>query len=847
MSRSACASFDQNLEGKSMLADGCRIRNAPESLLSLLQFTATLSIWICGLTNSGQLLSAEPGRSLKYDVHERALWTTSRVHGQPDPPDAYTTERIFPNLSFVEPLSMCPVPGHNKFCVATRSGKIYTFDNVPDVKQAQLLIDLGKTIYGVAFHPNFEDNGYFFVTNFANPSLTESAGAHLSRFCVDSQQAMTASLHSQEIILKWPSGSHNGGCIQFGPDGYLYLSIGDNSGIGDELLTGQDISDLSGSLLRIDVDQPSAGKLYSIPPDNPFAGDAGARGEIWSFGHRHVWKFSFDEQHRLWAGDVGQDLWEAIYLIEKGGNYGWSIREAGHPYRPERPQGPGEIKKPIVEHSHSHFRSVTGGYVLQSDRLGELKGAYIYGDYDTGAIWALKYEAGQVSMHEKLADTQLRIVEFAQDKTGDVYLVDFVGGGIHQLIRTPESHVETQPSFPSKLSETGLFSSPADYVPASGLIPYAVNAPLWSDGAVKDGFIALPGDSKIEMDAVFYPHAPDYSDLGWKFPDGTVLVKTFSMALDQNRPSELHRLETRILHFRQMPGDDAEYGAQVWNGYTYVWNAEQTDATLLGEDGLDRELVIIDPAAPGGKRNQTWHFPSRAECALCHTMGSKYVLGVTTLQLNRDYDYGGHVENQLAVLNRLGVFERPLPAKPEELPALVNYREEKQPLHLRARSYLHANCAHCHRKWGGGNTDFELQASSRLTDTGVLNARPSHGKFGLSDPRILVPGEPERSLVWHRMLLANGEGRMPHIGSNVPDHDAIAMLESWIQGLDGSQRQLSLAGALRPRLPASPLWQFFSNLWPRVIAILGAFCLYRLWWWSADQTTPPGRSQRSVA
>jgi hypothetical protein len=153
---------------------------------ALLRFIAVLSIWICGLTNSGTLLSVEPEPSFEYDVHQRALWTTSQIHGQPDPPDAFTTERIFPALTFVEPLAMCPVPGHNKFCVATRSGKIYTFDNAPDVKEAQLLIDLGKSIYGVAFHPDFENNGYFFVTNFSNPSLTDSAGAHLSRFCVES-------------------------------------------------------------------------------------------------------------------------------------------------------------------------------------------------------------------------------------------------------------------------------------------------------------------------------------------------------------------------------------------------------------------------------------------------------------------------------------------------------------------------------------------------------------------------------------------------------------------------------------------------------------------------------------
>ena len=226
-------------------------------------------------------------------------------------------------------------------------------------------------------------------------------------------------------------------------------------------------------------------------------------------------------------------------------------------------------------------------------------------------------------------------------------------------------------------------------------------------------------------------------------------------------------------------------------------------------------------------------------------MGSKYVLGITTLQMNREYDYGGHVENQLAVLNRLGMFERPLAVEPGKLPALVDYRDTNQPLHLRARSYLHANCAHCHRKWGGGNTDSELQASLPLTDTGVLNARPSHGKFGLPDPRILVPGKPERSLVWYRMRLANGEGRMPHIGSNVPDHESINMLEHWIQGLDDDQNQWSLSGALRPRLPASRLWLFISLVWPPAISILVAFCLYRLWRWVANQTTSPSTATRS--
>jgi uncharacterized repeat protein (TIGR03806 family) len=457
---------------------------------------------------------------------------------------------------------------------------------------------------------------------------------------------------------------------------------------------------------------------------------------------------------------------------------------------------------PLVEHPHSDFRSITGGYVCQSERLPELKGAYIYGDYDTGKLWSLKLEGsspggGKVVEHRQLSDTQIRIVEFAQDRSGEVYVVDFVGGGLHRIVRA-EHEVATKP-FPRKLSETGLFASTKDYTPASGLIPYSVNAPLWSDGAEKDRFIALPGDSKIEFDSVVYPHGKEYSDAGWRFPDGTVLVKTFSMEMETGKAASLRRLETRILQHRRMPGNDDEYGAQVWLGYTYVWNEDQTDAELLAAEGLDRELTIKDAAAPGGQRTQVWRFPSRAECALCHTMASKYVLGVTTLQMNRMHEYDGRLENQLTVLEKLGVLQDKLPKPPEELPQLADYRNPSDELHLRARSYLHANCAHCHRKWGGGNAEFELQASIPLTQTLAVDTRPGQGNFNLKDPRVLVPGEPNRSLILHRMQL-EGLGRMPHIASQVVDQEAVSMIRQWIGSLS-DRTLLDAPGAIHPRLP----------------------------------------------
>ncbi len=730
-----------------------------------------------------------------FSLEKRELWTTGNIHGTPEPPDPFTTQNAFPKLKLFEPLSVGLVPGSQRFGVATRPGKIFTFEIKPDVDHADLLLDIKQTTYGVAFHPQFAQNGFLYVTYVVEPDKPK--GSRLSRFQVKPGQPPVADPDSEQIILEWPSGGHNGCCIRFGADGFLYLATGDGSGIADGLQTGQDITDLLGSILRIDVDHPDGSRPYSIPKDNPFVGRADARGEIWSFGHRQVWKFSFDNQQRLWAGEVGQDLWEMVYLIQKGGNYGWSVNEGKHPFRPERPKGPGKFVPPIIEHPHSDFRSITGGYVSQSDRLPELKGAYIYGDYDTGKLWSLKYSGGKVTEHRQLTDTQIRIVEFAQDGAGEVYLVDFASGGLHRIVKAPPQ-VETKP-FPRKLSETGLFASTKDHVPAAGLIPYSVNAPLWSDGAEKDRFIALPGDTRIEFDDVVYPHGPEYSDVGWRFPDGTVLVKTFSLETEAGKAASLKRLETRLLQYRKMPGNDDEYGAQYWYGYTYVWNDEQTDADLLAAEGLDRKLIIKDTAAPGGQREQVWRFPSRAECALCHTMAAKYVLGVTTLQMNKAHNYDGKVANQLSVLEKLGVFQDKLPKPPAELPRLADYRNEKESLHHRARSYLHANCAHCHRKWGGGNAEFELQASIPLTQTLAVNTRPGQGTFKLTDPRILAPGEPNRSLILERMKL-EGLGRMPHVASKIVDQQAVNVVRDWIASLS-DKTLLETPGAIHPRLP----------------------------------------------
>lgn len=721
---------------------------------------------------------SEPKPRKDFGIDKRVAWTTSNVQGSPEPPPPYVLENAFPKLKFDSPLELAPVPGTNRLVVAQQHGKLFTFENKTDAGEKHLLLDVKQNVYGLALHPKFAENGYLYVVSIRENEKPN--GTELLRFKLKQKDPPEADPNTKTVILTWPSGGHNGGCIRFGPDGYLYIVTGDGSGIADQLETGQKIDDLLGSFLRIDVDKTDGEKNYSIPKDNPFVAMKDARPEIWAYGLRQAWRFSFDKATGdLWAGEVGQDLWEMVYRIEKGGNYGWSVQEGLHPFRPLRPKGPTPILTPVIEHNHHEFRSITGGYIYHGKRLPELQNAYIYGDYDTGRVWMLRYDGKtkKVTEQRELNDTQLRIVSWGEDQEGEIYAVDHQGGSLHRLKpATPQA--ADLPKFPRKLSETGLFSSTKEHVPAPGVIPYSVNAELWSDNAFKERFMAIPGNAKIDFDAMTYPQPAPGALPGWRFPNGTVMVKTFSLEMEPGNPKTRKRLETRLLVGERVLGSE-EVGDQVWLGYTYLWNDEQTDAELIEFKGLDKKYEIQDAQAPGGKREQVWHFPSRTECTLCHTMSAKYVLGVNTLQANRDHDYGNCVANQLSTFEHIGLFSKPLPQKPDMLPKAVNYRDTTQDLNARARSYLHANCSHCHRKWGGGNAEFQLLFTQPLKESGIINVKPAHGAFDLKDARLVAPGEPDKSLIHHRMT-RTGLGRMPHVASNVVDKEGEALIREWI-------------------------------------------------------------------
>ena len=710
---------------------------------------------ICGLA-ALTVCGAAPADDLaRAPTTERVPWTSSRIVGSPEPPPRFELSPAFPNLLFAQPTVLTSAPGTDRLFVGTRKGLVLSLPPDPATQTADLILDTKREVYGIAFHPDFTENRYVYL--FITERKPDPPRTRIARFQTAAKPPFVIDPDSEHIILEFPSAGHDGGCLKFGPDGCLYIGVGDGGNANDKHNTGQYLGDLLASIVRIDVDGAHSAASYAIPPDNPFLETPGARPEIWAYGFRQPWKFSFDrETGDLWVGDVGQQLWEMVYRVERGGNYGWSIMEGPQRFRPNRKQGPTPIIPPAHAYQHHEGRSVTGGFVYRGRRFPELYGQYLFADYETGRVWGLDTQSLQ---RTQLALTDADIAGFAEDHAGEQYLLSHEDGRIYEL--RPAKPVDQPHPFPRKLSDTGLFASVADLQPAPGVVPYTVNVPLWSDGADKDRLLALPGESTM----TFQPDAP------WTFPDKTVLVKTFSLETELDNPASSRRLETRILTLQ----------GKNWAGYTYVWNDDQTDADLLGPGPLKRDYTIHDPDAPNQTRTQTWYFPSRADCRLCHN-GSYKVIGVNTAQINRHYGHGQGPANQLATFQSLGLFAEPLPDELDELPRLTPLDDESASIDSRVRSYLHANCAHCHRYKGGGNSDFKLLANLPLNETGTLDVPPLHDALGLDNARLIAPGEPDRSLILHRMT-TTARGRMPQIATSQVDDAAVSLLRRWIEEL----------------------------------------------------------------
>jgi quinoprotein glucose dehydrogenase len=355
-------------------------------------------------------------------------------------------EPAFPKLRIARPIVITHAGDQSgRIFVASQLGTIYTFDNSTDVEEATVFFDhSAKVMYkdkeneegllGFAFHPNYAKTGEFFLFYTAKEDDHVSV---ISRFRVSKDDAGKADVTFEEELLRVPQPfwNHNGGTIEFGPDGYLYIALGDGGKGGDPFKNGQNLATLNGSILRIDVDNRSGDRNYAIPQDNPFIDVAKARPEIYAYGFRNVWRFSFDRKTgTLYAADVGQKLWEEINIVTKGGNYGWNLREGKHAY--EDGSGPKpQLIEPIFEYHHDIGKSITGGVIYRGKSVPALNGMYVYADYVSGNIWALEHKAaGQVIANHSISNLNdsgenLPIITFGEDEDGEVYLTTQMGGG----------------------------------------------------------------------------------------------------------------------------------------------------------------------------------------------------------------------------------------------------------------------------------------------------------------------------------------------------------------------------------------------------------------------------------
>ena len=350
--------------------------------------------------------------SKAFGIEHRVPWTRSRVVGFPDPPLPYRVAKAFPKLKVFQPVYLAEEPGTDNLLAVQHlgswagPGKVIRFRNDADIDSAETLLENDRLIYGLTFHPRFRENGYVYLIS-NGPVDAENKQNRISRFTIDRQPPYRLDPKSEMVILEWDSNGHNGGDLAFGPDGYLYHAAGDGTSDSDVNLRGQEMSHLTCKMLRIDVDHPSDGKNYFVPPDNPFVGQPGIAPETWAYGFRNPWRITFDARTGdLWVGQNGQDLWEQAYVVHKGENYGWSVNEGSHPFQPTRQRGPTPIVMPTIEHPHSEMRSLTGGVVYYGDKFPELNGVYVYGDFGTGRIFGARYERGKVTWHKELARTR---------------------------------------------------------------------------------------------------------------------------------------------------------------------------------------------------------------------------------------------------------------------------------------------------------------------------------------------------------------------------------------------------------------------------------------------------------
>jgi glucose/arabinose dehydrogenase/regulation of enolase protein 1 (concanavalin A-like superfamily) len=724
--------------------------------------------------------------------------------------EGFSLRPLFPGLVFDNPVAVTTPPGEtNRLFVVERKGRIMVVTNL-SAPDKTVFLDLTGSVHsdyleagllGLAFHPGYATNGSFFVFRTrltTTEGITNALHDELSRFEVSPTDPHRANPASEKRVWAEYDASveHNGGDLHFGPDGYLYVSLGNGPDPATWAARQQPIDQgFFEGIIRIDVDHrpgnlppnphPGISDQYLVPHDNPFVGATSSGGatvdptrvrtEYYAIGLRNPWRMSFDTMTgTLYCGDVGAGQLEEIDVIERGGNYGWPYLEATN-VTDLRGQAPVGFQSSSPLYSYLHGRgtnegsAVVGGVVYRGFAVPELYGAYIFGDNPSGHIWALRHE-GQAVENVQPLTSEPGVSAFATDpRNGDVLVVNHTSGVIKRLAFVAAGSV---PPFPDTLAATGLFADVTTLSPAPGVRPYSVNVPFWSDGTSKSRWFWLPNGQSITFS----------TNASWLFPAGMIWVKHFELRLTNNAVQSTRRLETRVL----VKNDEGVYGV------TYRWGDSMTNASLVPENGMNETFVVQDG---GMNRTQVWNYLARHECLVCHTPSAGYALGFGTAQLNRSCDSPGCVGNQIQALSDQGCFTSSIPDV-RSLRALAHATNSSYPLEYRVRSYWAANCSQCHNPSGVDTVAWDARVTVPISAAKVIDVIPAFnlGAVGTLDNgvvvvgpgspenRIIKPNAPSNSVLLTRISTPIGV-RMPPLGSAVLDHGSIQLVSNWIQSL----------------------------------------------------------------
>jgi uncharacterized repeat protein (TIGR03806 family) len=665
-------------------------------------------------------------------------------------------EPAFEGLSFDAPIAIASAAGRpHTLWVAERDGRILAFDEGEVLPEPRTVVDLGlgptTTLDAVAFAPDFEQSGHVFVRTHRH---TAPAATTVARLTLDPGDEWLADATMTVLTVSFAEGARTGGAMLFDDTGMLIVALGDGGRMDDLPATAQDPSTRHGTILRIDPTPLDDTGTYAIPPDNPRAGDPeGTSAEAWAWGLRDPRHCSHDPvDGRLWCGDVGE-LQQEVGLAPSGGNLGWPILEGSRCRATPAECETLDAVTPRSSYDHSAGDcEVVGGLVYRGSANEALWGAYLYADVCSGRVRALRLRAdGRVEHDELLARLEGTPVAFGEASDGEIYLVDGAEGTLWRI-----GVAQSSRPFPVELSASGCFERLETLAPAPDLVPFEVNAPLWSDGTLKPRHIVLPPQQTITVE----------DDGTLVFPVDTYLLKTFVLERVTGDPDSRIPVETRVMIRRE----------HTWEFHSYRWNDDGTEATLLSGGARATFSVRGDQ----GEHELEYVFPDRFACRACHGSAPSQALGPRVDQLDRRIELEHGHYDQLEQLQAIGLFDR----SPPGLSPMTDPSDATAPLEARARAYLHANCAHCHRPggWIPPGLDMDLRWSRTFAETRTCDVPPQYFNPWADGSLRIHPGEPDDSLLWQR-IDQRGPGQMPPLGTTIADPDA-DVVRAWIADLE---------------------------------------------------------------